>query len=101
VNWSKAQLVVSIAQALEDTGDITQVEGVVGLVWSGLERSVEDIIVHSKGHLAEIIKTILNLVREVVHESTDNREEDCVNRLILKIGVGHDVEVTLKSWCDN
>jgi hypothetical protein len=101
VNGSKAKLVVGIAEALEDAGNISQIESVVRLVWGWLERAIEHVVVHSQCHLAETIQVILDLIREVVHKGANNGEEDSMNRLVLKVGVGHNVEMTLKSGGDD
>ena len=53
------------------------------LVGCGLQGAVEDVVVDPERHLAELVEHVLNLVREVVHEGTDNRVEDSVDRLIL------------------
>ena len=101
VNGGKAKLVVGIAETLEDAGNISQVEGVVRLVWGWLKWTIEHVVVHSQCHLAEAIQVVLDLIREVVHKGANNGEEDSMDRLILKVGVGHNVEVTLKSGGDD
>ena len=101
VNGGKAKFVVGVTETLEDAGNISQVEGVVRLVWGWPKRAIEHVVVHSQCHLAEAVQVVLDLIREVVHKGANNCEEDGMNRLILKIGVGHNVEVTLKSGCDD
>jgi hypothetical protein len=49
------------------------------LVRSGFKRSIQYIIVYSEGHLTKLIKAVLDLIREVVHESVDDCEEDGVD----------------------
>ena len=71
------------------------------LVGCGLQGAVEDVVVDPERHLAELVEHVLNLVREVIHEGTDNRVEDSVDRLILQVSVSHDIEMTLKSWSDD
>jgi hypothetical protein len=48
VNWSCALLEVSVAETLEDFGDVTQVESVVRLRWNWFEWASEDALIDFK-----------------------------------------------------
>jgi hypothetical protein len=74
-----AQLVIGVTETLEDTRNVSQVECVVRLVWSGLKWAIEHIVVNSESHLTQAIQGILDFSGEVVHKGIDDCEEDSVD----------------------
>jgi hypothetical protein len=70
-----SQFGVSINKPLEDSADVSQVEGIVRLVGSGLQRAIEYIVIDPQGHLYQGVQTVLYICGEVVQEGCNNSVE--------------------------
>jgi hypothetical protein len=92
---------VSQAKSLGDSGDIPQVEQIVGLVWCWLEWTSQYSIVYTKSHTDECWYAFFDILTECAIEGRDNGLEDTIYELNLQVSVSHHIEVSLKTRCDD
>jgi len=86
---------------LENLGDISQVEGVVGLARSWLHRTIQYLVIDLKLCLDKLRQDCSNIITETGKEGLNNSCEDNVDSSEVHLSVGNDVEVALKTLSYN
>ncbi len=100
LDWKLSKLLVCADNALENFGDVSQVEGVVRLAGCGLHGSIQDLVVHLELSLNERDDARFYVRAEVCEESVDNRSEDHTDCREGHVCVRNDVEEALQSLCN-
>ena len=93
-------LVVHDNTAAKDLRDISQIESVVTLVRSWLQRTIQNLIVNFELALNQIVNRFSDFGVEVVIESSNNGLVDSCDSLKLHVSVSQDVKLTLHTLSD-
>jgi hypothetical protein len=92
-----AVLETGVADSLEDFGNVSQVESVMGLFGSGQQVCFDGFVDFDDG-LNEDFLDILDFVVESLHEVSHDLGENVGNGLVVKFSVRNHVEMPYESW---